>query len=362
VKRLLLLVAGLTLAVAAATSTAGAGADTPGAVYTLTNSTAGNAVAVYARGADGSLAASGTYATGGLGTGGGLGSQRSIVVTRDGRYVLAVNAGSNSVSAFTVSGDGLELLNTISSNGVRPTSVTEHGGVAYVLNAGSLTISGFSLTRSGLAPIAGATRALSAGASVPSQIQFDRTGSTLVVTERGSNTIDTYAVDGEGYAAAPVSSPSVGNAPFGFDVDNKNHVIVSDANAGPGNSAATAYSFGSGGTLAAVNGAVPTNQGAACWLVATKDGRHAFTANAGSGSISTFDVAPDGALSLVGSTQLGATSHPLDLAVTENSRYVYDLVDGAHELRGFRIGSDGSLEPAGTIGGLPAGAAGLAAR
>ena len=360
-KRLLLLVVASALAVFATAAAAGAGPDTAGAVYTLTNSPAGNAVAVFARAADGSLTPAGTYATGGLGTGAGLGSQGSIVVSGDGRYVLAVNAASHTVSAFAAARDGLELLNTVPSGGDNPTSVTEHQGLVYVLNAGSGTISGLALRKTGLTPLAGSTRALSAGAAVPSQIQFSRHGSTLVVTERGSNTIDTFAVD-HGYASAPVSTPSTGAAPFGFDFDNHDRLIVSDANAGPGESAATSYTLEDDGALSVVTGPVLTHQAAACWLVVSKDGRYAYTANAGSGSISRFTVAHDGSLALLGSTQLGATSHPLDETVSENGHFLYVLVDGLHEVQGFRIAHDGSLEPVASAGGLPAGAAGIAAR
>jgi len=359
-KRLLLLVAAVACAVFA--TAAGAGSEAPGAVYTLTNSPAGNAVAVFDRAADGSLAAAGTFATGGLGTGAGLGSQGSIVVTRDGRHVLAVNAGSDSVSAFAVDRDGLDLLSTVPSGGARPTSVTERHGVVYVLNAGSNTISGFTLGRDGLATLAGSTRALSAGAAVPSQIQFAAHGRTLVVTERGSNTIDTFAVGRDGYAAAPVSTPSTGGAPFGFDFDNRDHLIVSDANAGPGESAATSYDVEDDGTLSLITGPVLTHQGAACWLVVSKDGRYAYTANAGSGSISTFAIAHDGSLTLLGSTQLGGGSRPLDVAVSDNGRYLYVLAAGFNGVLGFRIGDDGSLGPVASGRGLPDAAAGLAAR
>src|SRR2546425_8751685 len=54
----------------------------PGAVYTLTNQVGGNAVAVFARGADGRLTAAGTVSTGGTGTGASLGSPRDRKSTR----------------------------------------------------------------------------------------------------------------------------------------------------------------------------------------------------------------------------------------------------------------------------------------
>src|SRR5687768_13369046 len=97
-------------AVAALIVTAGpavASGGNAGVVYTLTNEAAGNAVAVFDRSADGSLAPAGSVATGGLGSGGGLGSQGAIVL--EGRRLLAVNAGSNSVSLLRARRNGLVL-------------------------------------------------------------------------------------------------------------------------------------------------------------------------------------------------------------------------------------------------------------
>ena len=41
-------------------------------------------------------------ATGGLGTGAGLGSQGALAFSDNGRWLFAVNAGSNDISAFAV--------------------------------------------------------------------------------------------------------------------------------------------------------------------------------------------------------------------------------------------------------------------
>ena len=48
----------------------------------------------------------GSFATGGLGSDGGLGSQGAVTLAGDGRWQLAVNAGSNDISTFRVRGDG----------------------------------------------------------------------------------------------------------------------------------------------------------------------------------------------------------------------------------------------------------------
>jgi 6-phosphogluconolactonase (cycloisomerase 2 family) len=253
----------------------------------------------------------------------------------------------------------LQLLDVVPSFGTQPVSIAVQRNVAFVVNATSLSIHGYSIDKRGLTPIAGSGQALSPSANTPSQIAFAPNG-VLVVTERGSNTIDSFTLDGNQVPSAPQQIASVGNTPFGFDFAHGN-AIVSDANAGPGNSAATSYAVADDGTLTANGPPVQTGQGAACWLVASKDGRYAFTANAGSGTISTFAVAQSGALTLAGTTTVSAGAHIIDEAVSANGRFLYVIADRTGQVYGFRIGSDGSLTPLGVVDGLPAGNGGLAA-
>jgi 6-phosphogluconolactonase (cycloisomerase 2 family) len=348
------------LLASATTASADISSASPGAVYTLTNSPAGNAVLAFSRAADGTLTAQGSFATGGNGSGSALGSQGALVLSDDGRRLFAVNAGSNSISLFDVGPGGIALKDTVASGGSTPISLTVHGSVLYVLNAGgSGSISGFAVGKDTLEPIAGSTRPLGTGSAGPAQVQFSPQGDLLVVTEKASSTIDTYPVGDGGLAGAPVATPSAGGTPFGFDFDNRGHLLVSEA-AG----SASSYDVTTAGATA-VSGAVATHQGAPCWLVATKNGRYAYAANAGGGSISGFAVGQDGSLTLLDPTgvtaSLGAGSHPLDEAVSGDGRYLYDLADGAHLIGGFRIAADGSLAAAGSVA-VPAGAAGIAAR
>jgi 6-phosphogluconolactonase len=343
----------------ASAATASSADNSPGAVYTLTNSPTGNAVVAFDRAADGTLAEQGTYATGGTGTGSGLGSQGAVVLSSDGRQLFAVNAGSNSISLFTVRPDGLELEAVAPSGGLRPISVAVRGNLAYVVNAGGAgNISGFVVSHDGLAPLAGSTQPLGAGSAGPAQVSFTPDGSALVVTEKASSTIDTYAIGADGRAGAPAVSPSAGGTPFGFDFDNRGHLLVSNA-AG----SASSYAVTAGGA-SVISGAVATHQGAPCWLVASKNGRYAYTANAAAGTISGFSVAQDGTLTLLDPTgvsaNLGPTSHPLDEAVSNSGRYLYNLTDGLHTITTLRVDEDGSLSFLGSIP-VPAGAAGLAA-
>jgi 6-phosphogluconolactonase (cycloisomerase 2 family) len=347
-------------AIALSASAAALSADGPGAVYALTNATSGNAVAIYGRSADGSLSWLGAVATGGVGAGSSLGSQGALALSDDGRWLFAVNAGSNDISAFQVRPSGLSLTSRIASGGVRPISLTIHGGLVYVLNAGGDgNISGFTVgSDGGLAPIAGSTRPLSASGVGPAQVSFSPNGDWLVVTEKATSKIDLFAVGPDGVASAPVTSASVGGTPFGFAFGHRAELFVSEA-AG----SASSYVIDGTGSLQAASGAVLTHQGAPCWAVVTKNGRFGYTANAQGGSISGFAIANDGSIGLIdadGRTAVVGGGN-IDLAISGNSRYLYQL-NGNRSIGGFRIEADGHLTAVGNVAGLPASTVGLVAR
>lgn len=338
-----------------------------GAVYVLTNEKAGNAIAVFKRAANGTLAAADTVATGGVGTGGGLGSQGALALSADGHWLFAVNAGSNDISVLRVEGDGVTLVGRQPAGGTLPISLTIEGDLLYVLNAGSNNITGFRVGLYGtLWPVAGSTRPLSGANVGPAQVSFAPGGASLVVTEKMSNQIDVYQVGADGVAAAPVFHPSAGTTPFGFAFAGP-HLIVSDAFGGqPNAGAVSSYTLGANGELATATAASLTYQTAPCWVAATADGRYAYTTNAGSGSITGYAVSGDGQLRLLtgdGRTGvLGAGSRPLDLGFSQDSRYLYALAAGTQSVSAFRVESDGGLAALGAAGGLPASAVGLVAR
>jgi 6-phosphogluconolactonase len=72
------------------------------AVYTQTNAADGNEVLVFRHDSRGVLDLVTKVKTRGLGTGVTLGSQGALALTRDGRHLYVVNAGSDSISAFAV--------------------------------------------------------------------------------------------------------------------------------------------------------------------------------------------------------------------------------------------------------------------
>jgi 6-phosphogluconolactonase (cycloisomerase 2 family) len=336
-------------------------ADAPGAVYALTNSPSGNAVVVYNRGADGSLTPAGSYASGGTGTGAGLGSQDAVIVTADHRLLFAVNPGSDSLSSFRIHPDGLELIDTAPSGGTMPTSVTFRAGLLYVLNAGvPNSVSGFKVSPAGkLTPLIGSTRPLSGASTSPAQVGFSDDGATLIVTERATNVIDTYSIDESGFLTGPFPHLSAGPTPFGFAVDKRNTVLVSEAGAGGG---ASSYRVDAVSGLEPVSSAIMTGQRAACWAIVTTNGRYGYVTNAGTGNISGFAIDQDGSVSLLDADGITAVTggNPTDIALSQNSQFLYVRVAALGQIAVFRIGSDGSLRALPPLTGTPAGLAGLA--
>jgi 6-phosphogluconolactonase (cycloisomerase 2 family) len=350
------------LALAAAAPLAGSTSSlTPGAVFALSNSPEGNAVVAYRRAADGSLSPAGSVPTGGAGSGAGLGSQNAVIVSDDRRFLFAVNAGSNSVSSFRIHPHGLELADVEPSNGMLPTSVAYRAGLLYVLNAGEPNnISGFTVDRAGnITPLAGSTRPLSGAQTSPAQIGFSADGAAIVVTERATSMIDTFVVGDDGLLAGPFVHASSGPVPFGFAINNRDILFVSEAGAGGG---ASSYAITPAGGLAPAGAAVMTGQRAACWAVVSRNGRYGYVTNAGTGNISGFAFGADGSLALL--DQDGVTGvtggNPTDAAVSHDGRFLYARVAALSEIAIFRIEADGSLARLPPLAGTPAGLAGLA--
>ncbi len=283
------------------------------------------------------------------------------------RLLFTVNAGSNSVSVFAVSGDQLKLLNTVPSGGIMPVSLAVKHDLVYVLNAGGTpNISGFRIDpeTNRLVPLAGSTRNLPGGAAAaPAQVSFSPEGNVLVVTEKGTNHIDTFTLD-EGVAQPGVSFPSSGTTPFGFAFGLDEVAIVSDAGSGPGTSAVASYRVDEDGNLVVITPALGDTQTAACWVVVPGNGKFAFTTNTGSGTISSYSVSDGGKLALlhVAAASTGNGSTPIDMALSDNSRFLYVREAGNGMIGGFRIEADGSLTPVTGATGIPAGAQGIAAR
>jgi 6-phosphogluconolactonase (cycloisomerase 2 family) len=344
--------------------------ETSAGVYVQTNDAAGNELIAFRRSAEGKLSPLGRYQTGGRGTGEPhLASQNSVVLTRDARRLLVVNAGSDDVSLFAVDGDALRLTARVGSGGRRPTSIAAHARFVYVLNSGGEgakpSLHGFTLDATQLISLRDSTRELASEDADPAQISFSPDGRTLVVTERGTNSISTYVVDERGYAAGPNQIESSGATPYGFDFADTGALVVTEAFGGEvGAAAASSYALRGAGQLTPVSTSVADTRSEVCWAAVTRDGRFAYVTNFGDGTISSYRIESDGSIELLepvaASTRLGVKGIR-DEALTRDGRYLYALDADAQKIYGWVVGEDGQLAPLGDFDGLPPTVAGLAA-
>ena len=102
-------------------------------------------------------------------------------------------------------------------------------------------------------------------------------------------------------------------------------------------------------------------QTAACWVVVTPNGRHAYVTNTASGTISSYAVQKSGKLTLAQPVAATSGAGPIDAAIAGSGRHLFVLNSVSQSITSFSVGRDGSLANPGSVSGLPAGANGLAA-
>ena len=339
-----------------------------GVVFVQTNEPSGNKIDVFDRGSDGRLSLAGVFPTGGLGgvaapgtESDHLASQGSLALTADGDTLIAVNAGSDTVTSFRVHGDRLQLRSIVSSGGQFPASVAVNGRLVYVLNSGGTGIvSGFWLRGSRLVPIAGSARSLGLAngdppnfLTSPGQVGFTPDGSQLLVTTKAStSSVDVFQVGSDGrLSATPVVNPSATPVPFAFTFGSGRLVDGEAAT-----SSVTTYVLGSGGTLSDPRSASDGGT-ALCWIL--RIGDVYFVSNTGSNTLSSFTVDSAGTPSLLQAVAATTNPGPIDLATSGGFLYAQTGTNGTVDE--FAVHSDGSLTPIGTVTGLPPGLEGIAA-
>src|SRR5436190_5157716 len=289
----------LALATAGAVVAAGAASAAPGVVghlYVNDNTGGVNTIAGFDRHADGTLTPmpGSPFAAGGVGTGKGISSQGALQLSGDGRYLLAVDAGSNEISVVRIMPDGsLEPVGggPVSSGGANPVSIAVHDQLVYVPNAGTSTSSGetnytgFTLNPGGhLRALAGSTVTLPDG-SQPGDVLFNADGSKLVGTRVATSLIDSFTVGADGLLTAATGSPfaAQGLGPFGseFRPTNPAQLFVSNAhNGGVNLGTVSAFAVAADGALTTI-GSSPFNdlQNAPCWVEISSDGQYLFAVN-----------------------------------------------------------------------------------
>jgi hypothetical protein len=353
-----------TLGALSATASAQAIAGQPGhgpvagpgnAVFVQTDGLAGNQIVAYDRREDGTLSYAGSYATGGRGgqlTGSVVdhtASQGSLTYDRSENLLLAVNAGSNTLSVFSVFGDHLALRQVLGSGGTFPVSITSGRGEAFVLNAeNGGSVQGYAVLGAHLVPLPWLHRSLGLATlasgeaeqftHTPGQVALSPDGANLIVTTKAAGqSIEVFKVLPFGRLSQNPVVTADPTVPFGVTFDRQGNLLVSEA-AG----ALASFRIGYSGALTPIS-SVATGQAATCWV--TPAGGFYFTSNAGSATLTGFGATFGGQLTLLGNT----STHPgtVDGASTGRNLYVQGGLEGTVDE--FAVTPSGSLQAIGSL-------------
>jgi 6-phosphogluconolactonase len=371
---LAVMIALATVTAAAPASAAPSSSPVVGHVYIDDNNNSGvNTIGGFDRHADGTLTPmpGSPFVAGGLGSRTTTISQGALQLSSDGRFLLAVDRGSNQISVLRIDSDGsLELVGggPVSSNGVNPVSIAVYGDLVYVANAGTPTSSGqtnytgFTLGRNGyLRPLAGSTVTLPDGSQL-GDVLFSPDGSKLVGTRVATSLIDSFTVGGQGLLTAAPGSPlaAQGLGPFGseFRPTNAAQLYVTNAHNGPDAGAVSAFTDSADGTLTPIGASpFPDYQTATCWLEITHDGQYLFAVNTGSNSISSYSIAAGGSLTLLQTTPVSApTAEPEDARLSPDGTTLWVVDSGGDTVSGLSVHGGSLTELATSPTPGPAGA------
>jgi len=343
----------------------------PKVLFVQTNQPSGNQIAVYDRHRDGTLSFKAAYATGGNGgvaagaPSDPLASQGSLVTAEHGRVLLAVNAGSDTVSVFALRDDRLKLRQVISSGGSFPASIAVRGDLVYVMNSGGVgRLQGYWLSGERLYAIGGSGRSLGLANATPpnfltspGQVGFSPDGSRLIVTTKASGSqIDVWRVRYNGRLSDdPVKNASTSPVPFAFAFDRHGRLISIEAAMGQ----LSTYDVKRDDTLVGAGTTTSNGQTALCWIAFARG--FYYGTNTGSNTISSFRVAHDGTPTLVAAVAATTDTGPTDMAVSADQRYLYVQGGAAGSVDVFHVGWNGSLTRIQTVMGLPTLIEGIAA-
>ena len=352
---------------AAASASADSTSPVVGYTYVDDNTAPANTIAGFDRHADGSLSPipGSPFPAGGVGLGSGLASQGAIQVASNGRYLLAVDAGSNQVSVLRITANGVPVLvgQPVPSGGTTPVSVAvSWTGLVYVANqgAGGSGYSGFRLHFDGsLTPVPGSTVTVPDGSGV-GDVFFNALGNLLIGTRTGTSLVDSFVVLPSGRLlkapGSPFTGQGLGQLGAEFSPTRPWQLFVSNAHNGANLGTVSAYNDFFGQLRPIGPSPYADGQTAPCWVEISHDGRYLFTVNTGSANISSYAINPDGSLTSLGSAPIAGGGSDIDARLSPDGKYL--LVDGAGHnfVSVFAVNGGALSEVPGSPTPLPTGA------
>jgi len=300
-----------------------------------------------------------------------------IQATADGKYLYAVNQGSDNVSGFRILGNGkLQLIGVFASGGDQPDGLGVAGNTLYVANRGDAgqghpgtttpSVTAFNINRDGtLTSIPNSTVTFPVGTFVTQTlVSPDRRflfveAATLAGTP-GGNTVSTFRIGADGrLTAAPGGPAGAGaNAPILLGAaahPRLNIVYTGFTSAGQ----VGVFTYDETGRTSYVGTSVGTGA-APCWCTISADGRLLYVANTASDSVSVFSLADPlhpvqiQELLLGGPRGATATGRPItnvfEIALDPTGKYLYAVTQSTdpsfpqgNQLHTLRVARDGTL-------------------
>ena len=388
---------GLTALVAsAATRSAEKGG---GWVYTLSNDPGHNAVVAVSYGKNGNLLPESTrsFPTGGKGEkfvhGGSAGTfagDHQVTMSPDGRFLLAVNGGSNTIAVFQVNHHTGALTpvqgSPFNSGGENPISIDVSGNLVVVANHGLIpgqkppgngNLTSFKFSSSGrltkISTVSAPGGPIESAISPNGRVVFssDFFAFALQVLHMSASGKLSNGPGGvfqfpkavtQGRQAPPVLPPPAINLPFGVGV-NPNHPYVYYAAAVAERLAV--YKYSNNGAMTFVKAVDNSPNLATCWLWLTPDGRFMYANNTGSKTVAAWSVSASGTtLKRLQVSPLEKYGVPTNLTLAPQGNALFTLVvhddadvpqsklaDG-NFIESYRVGKDHTLSR-GDVAPLP---------
>jgi 6-phosphogluconolactonase len=305
----------------------------------------------------------------------------SSIAVDAGKFAYVANANSNSISAYSISAGALTALTDVDAGtsgtqtsiptGTQPYSIAIHpsGKFAYVANAGSNSISAYSIdaTTGALARIdadgftSGNQTSIPAR-SAPISIAIDPTGSYAYVANAGDNNVSVYSIDASSGALTAIDANGSGAGsntyistgpgtvtPFSVTVDpSGTYLYVANRNSNN----ISIFQIGAGvpGTLSTPT-IKPANEGAGATPVSIAihpEGVYAYVLNTDSGTVNVYTISGS-TLNYSSLASTGAT--PSSISIDSTGQYAYVANYGGNSISAYAINqSDGSLS---SVSGSP---------
>jgi len=330
------------------------------------------------------------YPTGGSGSrdlsnGGVLDADQQVMVDRSRMLLFAVNQGSDTVAVFGVGAGGTLTPvpgSPFAAGGLAPASVGLVGQTAVVadkaqdgvrpLAARPAGYATFTVEPGGALRPAAPTVPLPPGSS-PTQA-FAVPGTDLVVSTEETGLLRTFRLRSGGTLVPGLGSPFAlpasvfpgavrrsGVWPAGLSASPTAPVIYTGI---PNLGEIAVYSYDAGGRLGFVASVGDRGASLPCWSAVSRDGRRLYTANAGSDSVSVFDVGSDPRrprqLQVL---TLRGQGNPWNMAIDDSGRFLFVVTPRAvrqipagqgNTLHVLQVRADGTLaEPAASPTAIP---------